>query len=989
MASSRLDSRDDERTPLLPAHAPPPLPPQAFAPHLDAQSPDPLADAHAHSIPSLPPRDHALSIPTLARAAAALRAGHLPSSVQVVALCDLVLHSPLLADEDGDPHDRPSGTVWELPYGEGRVGTGALSRQGERVRLAATECVWSVRELVERRNPVVSRDQGGEWVGVEGAGHPGDGWQEFLWRCRGSKVDIALPFAHPPSTDPAASSSLQTLVELFLTSSALRALLSDLVLVVRDTADVLLETAQADDRLAPETVAVLGSVVEALTEGAVGTSTVMARDEDTEVPRQQARAHDGGRAAGRDLDGGSDAHVNGPRASEETGVREKVEGPAQERGAVDAPQLAKSAEQVKDEFIDRFKAIITQLQKTPAYQRAMQALLSVVRSYLLETLNSATPHVDVEPARPSSNSTDKLAPANPDDPTRLLLPLLEPFTGGAGSLSPLRASLHTLLSHLDPSGPGTSSARLRSLAASFDSFLSHALLSPGWIGTAASYRALGALHGDLAALGTDSPALARDAGALLSHVQDAIAAVAGDALLARAVASVDELARALSAWAAAAGGAAARAAVGEGVATVWGDVVEWVVPRVLGALREVPLPRLEFASPAISLVIDPPLLFSTSFIPSSVSVRQSTTLTYLPVAGSSSLALPPSSSVPPNPTLSHAPAAARTAYAASTLLSVEGVQLELRDVGYFAQYHTGIPCLGAVTESGLLDLCFGRPPAPSAPHGLGGLGFSLAARTPAPLSGAGGGAGGALFALEPGATRVELSEFALAPHRSSHPWIMWALRPLLRAAVRKAIEKEVEGALERTADWVARVGWLVKEREAELRREDDSEEGGDKGGRTETRSMWRWARAVWDALAGESGEESAAPGEDDPSQVEEREDDDDDDAHPAWHLHLNRHGLAVDLEAANGTVGVGTAGVVLAAGDARIPLPEGQDPPKGFVRAVQEEAQREVHAVQDTARGAIEAVGEVGEEAEHWRESVAREKRVRPESWRSEAFDLR
>lgn len=168
----------DERTPLLPPHVPPPVPPKAASPPKltpYASTPDPLDRPHLHFEPSRPPNDSVRLIASLARFAAALEAGHLTSSTQLIAFFDLVLASPLLEED-------PQGTAWSPQYGEGRVGVGELSREGERVRLAARESVWSLRELVEGRNPVLETVDG-------------DGWQEFLWRCRGSEVDVSA-FTH-------------------------------------------------------------------------------------------------------------------------------------------------------------------------------------------------------------------------------------------------------------------------------------------------------------------------------------------------------------------------------------------------------------------------------------------------------------------------------------------------------------------------------------------------------------------------------------------------------------------------------------------------------------------------------------------------------------------------------------------------------------------------------------------------------------------------
>jgi hypothetical protein len=77
-----------------------------------------------------------------------------------------------------------------------------LTREGERVRLAAREGIWSARELLEGRNPVVKRDEkrgGGDLVGETDEGVAGDGWQEFIHRTRESEVDIRALFLYVPT----------------------------------------------------------------------------------------------------------------------------------------------------------------------------------------------------------------------------------------------------------------------------------------------------------------------------------------------------------------------------------------------------------------------------------------------------------------------------------------------------------------------------------------------------------------------------------------------------------------------------------------------------------------------------------------------------------------------------------------------------------------------------------------------------------------------
>ncbi|GAA5867980.1 hypothetical protein JCM8547_000772 [Rhodosporidiobolus lusitaniae] len=1075
----------NEHTPLLPTQRAPPLPPKPPSPtgFLPVPADPPPEPPHIHILPPSP--GETLSLPAIAHFAAALKAGHLPSTEQLLALLDLVLEFPLLDDGDED-----NGTVWDPTYGEGRLGTGRLTREGERVRLAAREGVWSLRELLEGRNPVVKREKGGsDLVGETDQGEAGDGWQEFLWRCRNSQVDVHVPTAHVPnpSSDDLDSfrSSLFTFLQLFLTSPDLRALLSDLVLLFRDTVDVVIETAEKRDHyLKPGASQALQQLVTGVTEKVVGEGAVEDHDEkehsaigglsyaaavakpppqneEEKVEIDVSVTLPPGAAVANDppeveiqLNGEVLEHEEEYEPEEEQTEAEQEYAPDPPEEAVPPVPPQKSPEQVKDAFVDRLKEILVHLQATDAYQRSVRTLLSLFRSYLVGTIEdaklSASLHpTPVHPTAPSPGENGPPTPpetppfpesariveieddedGSPGDPTELLIPLLEPFTGGAGSLSPLREALHALLSHLTPLSPAASSSakekekeqdtstipsRLNDLATSLDRLLTKSLLVPGWLGSSESYRALSSVYDQLQHLGEDAPALRADFAQFLSLTLDAFGNVANDPLLARALGATEELGKALAGWAEAAGETAVRATGGEGVAAVWGDVVEWIVPRLLGVLKEVPLPRIEFASPSVDLAIDPPSLLSTSFIPSSLSIRTSTALTYLPTLGSSSLALPPSASHTVSPTLTHASAAARTSYAASTAIEVDGLRLEVKNVGYHARYHS---FLGDITESGLLDLHFGEEPK-------GGLSLSLATSTPSPAN-----TRQTLFEVNTSDTHARLSHFSVTPHHSSHPLLMWMFRPIMRKAVKLVVEMEVRQLLlVQGAEWVGRKGYEVKE--VKKRRDLDEEARGmrrAKGGKgkggeeEETGEVWKWVGAVWEAFTGSSSVATIRTGEEtdgeettydeyDGKSFEEDDEDEEERSGGAlsWSLHLNKHGVAVDLERGPdplpssstapaqpteiGTVGTGTEGVVLPAGSAPIPTSTGRRP-KGLVRAANDEVRKEVREGQKAAREVMETVGEAGEVRDEWEGMVeaerADERMGRRLGWRSEAFDLR
>ncbi|GAA5949504.1 hypothetical protein JCM21900_000242 [Sporobolomyces salmonicolor] len=970
----------DERTPLLPPTEPPPFITQPPSPCPRA----PAKDHHPHIPTHLRP-GASISLPRLGRILAALKTGHLPSTVQLLQLCDYALASPLL-DED------PSGMIWAPRYGEGRVGTGRLSKAGEKVRLAAREVVWSAREVIEGRNPSVRLTGEGhaKAKALTGEGwKAGDGWQEFVWSCTRCEIDFKLPStALPPAhaNDTALIlSSLVSLLQLVFTSPELRQLLIDLIVLLRDTLEVVVERAAKKDQIGEGTKDGLESVSnvgakKAIEEVSLNTTDPMSskqdRSKDQEAREKPARSEVEGEKKDEVMD-------NPPLVN----LEEIMAGGAK-KGA-ETPKLPpKTPEEMKDRFLDRLTEILLKLQTSSRYQSAMRTLLAVARSYLSDAFAALAPSASIHPvlSTPSNSSSlpsDTRYPIRaPNDglpsPLEFLVPLLEPFTGGPTSLSPLRTSFHATFSHLSTTSPSSTPRAIVILFRDLDSYLSRAILESGFLGSSASHRTLGGLYDELLRLGADHPAFQRDLNELLRLLTETLGAVANDPLLGRFMLAMEELGKVIAAWTKNAGATAVDIASGEGVYAVWGDLVEWVVPRVLSVLREVPLPRLEFASPSLSLAIDPPSLLSTSFIPSSLSLHSATSLVYLPALGSSSQSFPLSSSTPPSSRLTNATAAARTSYASQTSIGIRGLRLEVTDVGYFVRYHTGLPCVGDLTEAGLLDVHFGSHPS-------GGLSFQFDTRTPSPSA----AAAQTLFEVLPSSS-VKLSHFDIRPHESSHPWLLWAMRPLLRTAVRKAVEIELRKTLlERGGRAAGEWGWRVQEKQKKKKREGEKEGGA--GG------VWTWLKAAWSVMVEPSEEDdrarTATPDRADAADV----DDENEDVprRTGFDVHVTSRGLAVDLPhpttgpSPERTVGIGTEGTVLPAGSAQIPSPPGSSPRSGPVAKAKEEADEAVEPGRETARAVMEVAGEVEEPRERWEGDVRRERRRGVgESWRSDAFDL-
>lgn len=261
------------------------------------------------------------------------------------------------------------------------------------------------------------------------------------------------------------------------------------------------------------------------------------------------------------------------------------------------------------------------------------------------------------------------------------------------------------------------------------------------------------------------------------------------------------------------------------------------------------------------------------------------------------------------------------------------------NVGYFVRYKA--LCIPFV-ESGLLDLHFGTAKD-------GGIGASIDFAT----STSAADARKSLFQVQTSSITIE--SFDVRPHESSHPILMWFLRPILRRVVRRQVEQLLEEQLRGALETVSRVGWEVRER---------SKVDG-----------WRGiVGAVFDVVVnGYEDDEPAQEPDAVRAAVEEEE-----AAEAAAKVHISSKGVTIDLEEAR--VGVGEEGIVLPLGEAETPLPR-----PTVVEVVQKQSKE---VVRDGARAAdllLDGVGQIGEAVGEFGDEVQLEREQ--EGWRSDAFD--
>lgn len=111
------------------------------------------------------------------------------------------------------------------------------------------------------------------------------------------------------------------------------------------------------------------------------------------------------------------------------------------------------------------------------------------------------------------------------------------------------------------------------------------------------------------------------------------------------------------------------------------DFVNIIVPRLVGLLQEIPVPRIEFKSEDVDLVVDDVKLESASFIPRSVRIVQNNDLRF-----------------------EQGYATYASDYDASIRLRVEGINLKASNIAFWVNKKTGFM---PFEDAGLLDIDFG------------------------------------------------------------------------------------------------------------------------------------------------------------------------------------------------------------------------------------------------------------------------------------------
>ena len=412
-----------------------------------------------------------------------------------------------------------------------------------------------------------------------------------------------------------------------------------------------------------------------------------------------------------------------------------------ERAKKYAEDKIPEGEETRDRVVQRLQQVIVQAQKNPEYRRSLNALVGLFKKYLGKA-KDATGQASNDSKL--SDEDEHVAQAGRD-----LSAFVEKVSG---------KELAPVIKAAQEAGEDVKNDEKLSLYfQEIESFLDRLLYQPGFVTSPRATRKASALYDDGQVLLSQNEKWKGNAAKLQKELEELVNGITNDKATSRLVDSVEQLGASLS-----------RAGkIGFGALRVEGqglfrDLTDVMVPRLLSLVKEIPVPRVEFKSEDVDVVIDDVTLTSASFIPDNVRIVQNNDLRF--AQGYATYA---------------------SEYDTSLRLRIQGVHFSAKDIAFWIYKKTGVV---PYEDAGLLDLTLGPK----------GASFDVT------LENAEDDDRETFFTVKN--VDVSLSDFDFNVHDNDHWLATWFSRPILRAFVKRnlchALEAQV-GEYLRTLDFRA------------------------------------------------------------------------------------------------------------------------------------------------------------------------------------------
>lgn len=240
-------------------------------------------------------------------------------------------------------------------------------------------------------------------------------------------------------------------------------------------------------------------------------------------------------------------------------------------------------EEAKDKLVERLKEIVIQAQSNKSYHQAINTLVGLVKKYASKAQDAAEETVDK-----SDVSDDD---AHVQQAGRDLKAFVEKISNK--SLDPLFNATKKAAEDVK------NDDKLSAYFSELDNFLHRVLHQEGYIVSQRAYRKASSLYDDGQALLESNSQWKADAAELQKQLDSLVTGISNDKETNNLIEAIEELGNSL----------ATAGQIGFGSLKVDGqglyrDFVDVFVPRLIGLVKEIPVPRVEFKSEDVDLVID-------------------------------------------------------------------------------------------------------------------------------------------------------------------------------------------------------------------------------------------------------------------------------------------------------------------------------------------------------------------------------------------------
>ncbi|WWD04803.1 hypothetical protein V865_002874 [Kwoniella europaea PYCC6329] len=317
-------------------------------------------------------------------------------------------------------------------------------------------------------------------------------------------------------------------------------------------------------------------------------------------------------------------------------------------------------QQKKDELIGNLQKVITQAQSNPQYRRSLTTIVNLFKKYA----NKAEQALDETQKKSNVDDEDeKVQQAGRD---------LKAFVEKVSN-----KSLDDVISASQKAADDVrSDDKLSAYFEELGNYFDRLLYEPGYVTSQRAYRKATSLYDDGQSLIAENPKWKADARDLQDQLESIVNGITNDEATNKLVESIEKLGSSLSH--AGKVGVGALRAEGQGL---YRDFMDVIVPRLIGLVKEIPVPRVEYKSEDVDLVIDDIRLESVSFIPDSIRFVQHNDLRF---------------------TQGYATYASE--YDASVRLKVQGLHFSASNIAFWVNLKSGFM---PFEDSGLLDIKFG------------------------------------------------------------------------------------------------------------------------------------------------------------------------------------------------------------------------------------------------------------------------------------------